>query len=287
MIFNIPNQYFNNLLIFNFIDLIEILFFSTLIYFCSLWLRNDRQKHMLATFYCTLSLLFVAHFVQMQTVTSMLIMFLPVFFTIFFMIHQQTLQKNFIAIKNMYPSKTPNLNNWVDEFMRSCLNAMGNNKKITAIIESKDSLNEFINAPFLISTNINKELMDMLISSPSFDEQKMIWLNCQGQLQAVNTLWNIKNHDLWLTEDINDSWQQDAITFTSKIDSLLFRTNPEKRTFDIVMQGKLIEDISPNNFLQIIQHFAKRSELELLKRKGQNNNEAKLKNPSSKQQPFA
>ena len=289
MTFNILNQYINSFLIFHWKDFLEILFFTSLVYYSSLWLRNDKQKNLLATFYLILCIFVGSHFAQMHTVTNFFVLFLPVIITIFYLVHQNTLQKNFIALKNISPAKPINNTIWIDEFMRSCLSAIGNNKQITAIIENKDSLNEFIATPFTIQTNINKDLIDILINSPSFDQQKMMWITWDGKLQAINSTWNIKNSDLWISDDMqtNDNWQQDAIIFTSKIDSLVFRSYPVKRTFDVVMQGKLIENITPNNFLNIIQHFTKKNEIELLKRKGQTNNEAKFKSSSSKQQPYA
>jgi hypothetical protein len=281
------NEYLNSLFIFSFSDLTEIIFFSSLIYCCSIWLKNDKQKNLLASFYILLSIFISSNFFQLTNVTNFFISFFPVILVVFFLIHQRTLQKNFIALKKIQPAKNFIDNDWVDSFMRAIFNAMSNNKQMTCIIEGQNSLADFIKTPFTISAPISKELIDILINSHNYEQQKMMWISWDGKINAINGIWNIKNYELWFSENsqnMND-WQQDAIIFTSKINCILFRTYPSKRTLDIVLQGRLIEDMSPNNALNLISQFIKKNEIQTLK-KDEETNEINNKKSWSKQ-PYA
>ncbi|MDR3646446.1 MAG: hypothetical protein P4L22_02815, partial [Candidatus Babeliales bacterium] len=272
------------LLIFKWIDLVEILIFSTLFYAFSIWLRKDKQKNLLPTFYLMNIALITTNITCMHTIYNFLIHFWSVIVMLFVLIHQNTLQKNFIALKNLTPTKNKD-ENWFEDFMRSCLIAMNNKKEIITVIEGKDSFEYFINSSFTIKTAMNQELLNALINSPSFDNQKMVWISHNGILKAINSTWKIENDLLWAQDEYQniEKWKQDAILFSSKMDSLIFKTNINKRSFDIIVHGKLIEDVAPNNAINIIDQFIKK--LQLLNKE---TNENKFKaTQHNNQQPLA
>lgn len=266
------SQYLQFFLIFKWVDLVEILVFSTMFYAFSIWLRQDKQKNLLPTFYLMNIALITTNITCMHTIYNFLIHFWSVVVMLFILVHQNTLQKNFIALKNISPTKNKD-ENWFEDFMRSCLMAMNNKKEIIAVIEGKDSFEYFINSSFTIKTAVNQELLNALIDSPSFDNQKMIWVSYDGILKAINSTWNIENDLLWAEDKYQniEKWKQDGILFSSKMDSLVFKTNINKRSFDIIVQGKLIEDIAPNNAINIIDQFIKKLQLT-----NKENNEIKL-----------
>jgi hypothetical protein len=72
--------------------------------------------------------------------------------------------------------------------------------------------------------------------------------------------------------------------FTSKIDSLVFRTDPIKRTFDIIIEGRLIENLSFNQTIQFLEQFIKKNEIKKIKKEDQKN-ETYFKKNWNEQQP--
>lgn len=256
------SQYLQFFLIFKWVDLIEILIFSTMFYSFSIWLCQDKQKKLLPTFYLINIALLFTNITCMHTIYNFLINFWSVIIMLFIIVHQNTLQKNFIALKNLSPTKNKN-ENWLQDFMRACLIAMNNKKEIIAVIEGNDSFENFINSSFTLKTSMTQELLNALINSPSFDNQKMIWVSCDGIFKGLNSTWCIDNDLLW-SEDNNqniEKWKQDGILFSAKMDPLIFKTNINKRSFDIIVGGKLIEDIAPNNAINIIDQFVKKIQL--------------------------
>ncbi len=275
---------FQYLYIINFIDVFEILIFSFVIYYFSLWLKQDSQKKLLSSFYLIFSTIFVTQFFQMNVLHNFLIYFFPAIIMLFILVHQKVLQKNFISLLKITPEKQ-SLTDWLEILMRSSLIAMNNKKQIIGVIEGKDSLSTFLTSSFTMNTPINKDVLEVIFNSPSYDQNKMIWISQNGFLNAINSDWNIKNHDLWISKEIQgfENWKQDAILLTSKIDALIFKTNPTKQNFDIIIFGKIIDNVLPNNAVQIIQQFVRKNNLDLKK----GSNEINFKTTSTSNQPLA
>src|SRR3989338_8316527 len=87
-------------------DVIEIIFLSGVFYYFCLWLKQDTQKPLLLTFYTYVFTLTIAYFTGLPTVTFILTSFFPVLLVCFIIIHQSTLQKNFIALHAISPKTT-------------------------------------------------------------------------------------------------------------------------------------------------------------------------------------
>lgn len=279
------NEYLNFLLIFNLKDLIEILFFSILIYYCSIWLKADKQLNLLPPFYLLLTIFIFSNLSNMFAISQFLVSYFPTILTIFFLIHQKTLQKNMIALKKIKPLKEKISTNWFEDFIRICFHSMNNNKQIICIIEGNDSLSAYLKPSFNIPVQINKELTEILIDSYKFDQQKMLWITYQGTISGINTDWNIVNNNLWFDENNYsvDDWQQNAIIFSSKFDCIIFKTDIEKHKIDIIIQGRLIEDLNPNNAFAILEQFIKKNEMKVIKKDGYKN-ESKFKTNWPEQQ---
>jgi len=256
---------------------IEILFFTLLIYYFSLWLKADRKKNLLPYFYgyCTLTL--VTHFTQLTTISYFLFLFAPVAIMLFILIHQTTLQRNFVALKNIVPAKNIKTN-WPETVIRSFLFAINKNKEIHCVIESKDSLEEFLFSPLILNANIQQGLIHILYESQMFDQKKMLWLNTNGQLVGINSQWresvfakassdkpifesisqnNKKPQPPTLKQKTPDSpFVQNALLLSSHTDALFLQITPQKRTFDIIFNGELFNNINSDNALNILKKYA-------------------------------
>ena len=124
-------------------DPLEILFFITIFYFFSLWLKKDRQKNLLFYFYCYCCVIIIAFYAQLPTLSTMLFLSAPVALMLFILVHQETLQKNFISLKNASaPKILPT--DWLEELLRTCLVAINNNKEVLCVIEHRNNLETFL-----------------------------------------------------------------------------------------------------------------------------------------------
>ena len=245
--------------IFSYKDLLEIMFFSSCIYYFSVWLKQDRTKNLLFPFYCFCVVTLLASTFHLQTVSSFLLFYGPVIVLLFILVHQEQLQRNFVTLHNIKPQKDLATKNWVETVIQSTLRARTKNKTIRVIIEHTDSLSSCITAPFRLETEMQSSLLNMLLDSPSFDQEKMIWLSSAGKLIAINGSWSQNAQKEWIAQELKetDAWLTDTLLFTTKTDALAFSCTPETNGFTICAQGKVIEEVSAAQSLRIIGHFLK------------------------------
>jgi len=236
---------------------LEVLFFTLIIYYFSLWLKKDRQKNLLPYFYGYCFLVFISTYAQLTTINYFLFLFAPVAIMLFIVLHQTTLQRNFVALKHITPAKNAS-SNWQHDIIRSFLFAINNNKTIHCVIENSDSLEDFIHSPLILNANIKQGLIHILQDSSTFDPQKMIWINTSGQLVGINATWKeaiFQAFDEYKEQQISP-WEQSALLLSSKTDTLFLRITPTKRSFDIIFNGKIIHNIDSNNALKIIIKYS-------------------------------
>ena len=238
-------------------NIIEILFFTLLIYYFSLWLKQDKNKNLLPYFYGYCFLALASSYAQLTTINYVMFLFAPVAIMLFIMLHQTTLQRNFIALKNITPAKNVS-GQWQHDIIRSFLFAINNNKEIHCVIENKDALQDFIHSPLMLHAHIQQGLIHILQDSQMFDEQKMIWLSTSGQLVGINATWRetiFQAFEEYDTSKINP-WQQSALLLSSKTDALFLRITPTNRAFDIIFNGKIVHKIDSSNALKILIKYS-------------------------------
>lgn len=246
-------------------DICEVLFFSSIIYYFSAWLKRDRQKPLLLYFYMYCTLITVTYYSNFFTITTLLITGAPVALVLFIVVHQETLQRNFISLHNITPQK--DYGDWVEYMIRSCLVAVGNNKPIHALIEKRNNLASFLHISHRFETIITQGLLDVLIQSSAFDSEKIIIMKDNGTLVGINGTWKKSSVDAWLAAEVKEQeqWVQDALFFTSKSDALYFAIDPATRTFTLFAQGKLLETVSAQaaqkTIKQYLGHFNHKGEL--------------------------
>ena len=246
-------------------DLFEVFFFSGVIYYFSAWLKRDRQKPLLLSFYGYCVAITASYYLNLFTLSTVLITFAPVVLTLFIVLHQETLQRNFIALHNITSKETHG--DWVEHMIRSCLVAVGNNKQIHGLIEKHDDLTEFIHISHRFESVITQGLLDLLMQSAAFDPEKIIVMKDNGTLVGINGTWKKSSVDAWLAAEVKEQeqWAQDALFYTAKSDALYFSIDPKTRTFTLFAQGKLLETISAQaaraTIKQYLGHFNSQGEL--------------------------
>ena len=249
----IPSWY-----IFGWTDLIEIGFFSIIIYYFSVWLAQDKRKNLIIPFYSYCLLIIGSAALNVTTMHNVLLIFAPAALLIFIVVHQELLQRNFISLKQIIPAqKSMTDGDWIDSLIRTCLVAFNTKKDMICIIEQRDALQDFINPSLIIETELHKGLLEVLIESNSFDQQKYIWLRSNGTVAAINCTWNMTIAEPWVTSSIADmpSWKQEAILMTQKTDTLVFKSSAHDRLFDVIVQGKQFEKLNTSSMLKLLKKY--------------------------------
>jgi len=237
-------------------DLLEIFFFAAAFYYVALWLKKDKQKNLLPYFYGYCATIFCSHLLKLTTISYTLLLLGPVVAMIFILIHQELLQRNVVALKNITPAKRIHLD-WLDTLIRTSVSTINKGKIVTCVIERNDSLEDFLSTQLKFDARLEQGLLDILLDSPAFDQGRMIWVNTQGKLVGINASWKKGAFTIELdqaTEKIAD-WKQLAVFFTTKTDAIVAQISPTNRTFDIVMNGMVVDRMHATKTLELIKKY--------------------------------
>jgi len=237
-------------------DLLEIIFFAAIFYYAALWLKKDKQKNLLPYFYSYCAIAFCAHLLKLTSISYALLMLGPVAAMIFILIHQDQLQRNVVALKNITPAKRIQLD-WLDTLIKTSVTAINKGKTITCVIEQTDSLQTLLVTQLQFEARLDQGLLDILLDSPTFDQHRMIWLDTQGKLVGINTYWKRVTEKYQFTSSAKElpEWKQLAIFFTAKTDAIVFQISPTSRTFDVVINGMVVDRMHATKTLELIKKY--------------------------------
>ncbi len=198
-----PQEFLWYFSIFCWQDIVEIVFFAGSIFYLSLWLKQDTNQSLLAIFYGYCGAFLMAYHLELFTVSTALITFAPIAVAICLILHQSTLQKNFIALHNI-TTATNMREDWLEIIMRSALVALGENKPLTGVIEKKQALDTLITSDHPFDCPVSEGLFHVLLHSAAFNTQKMIWIDHNGKLKAINATWKKNSVDEWLAQEVKE-----------------------------------------------------------------------------------
>lgn len=244
-----------NIIFLNFKDILEITLISLFVYFFLNWLRQDSQKNLIFYAYIYILMFFGSYYYDLQIVYNLIIITTPFIIIFFIIVHQETLQKNFILLTKI---KEPNINigNWLTDFLSGILYSLNMGHEIIFVIEMENSLNSFIKAQYKLNADIKRDVFDIILDKQVDSLNSFIWCNNHGKLIALNSLWSFEIDNIW-TEQLQkeQKWKSDAVFITKKTDALIIKSNCEGRNFDFISQGKIVEKISGNQLLLILEKY--------------------------------
>jgi len=231
----------NQILILTWRDIVEILFFSTVFYYLILWLKRDREKRLLPYFYGYCALTFTAYAFHLSTITYCLFLFSPALIMLFMFMHQDTLQRNMIALKNITVSSNI-AQDWLSCIMRNTLKALHNNKSILILIEHTDALPGFLKTQYRINSLITDDVLTMLIEHGLCNAQQMLWIKTDGTVQGIRASFKASWHPDAYTD--TNEWVDDAIAYTSKTDAIIIKSNAQTQSYTLAYNGTVTHQLT-------------------------------------------
>lgn len=230
-------------------DLLEIVALSAFFYHSALWLKKDRDKNVLPTFYGFLVLLLGTHVLQLTTLSSVLFICSPVIAMLFILMHEQTLQRNLISLKNIsLPQEKPS-DDWLSCIMRGTLSMLTHKKNMLILIEYTDSLSPYIQLTDTLDVPLTDGLLSLLLLR-LYDPHQFCWITSTGILRGINAHFKASWHpDSYQTK--ND-WVDDAIAYTAKTDAVMLFVDGEHHLYSIALNGTITENITMEQARQLI-----------------------------------
>ena len=236
-------------------DLAEIAFFVFSFYGISCWLARDRVHNLLPYFYGYCYAVLCAHLAGLQLIAAFLFLCAPAAVMIFILVHSQTLQRNFITHKRVVEEAS--CEGWVEALVSASLAAASDGKDVHGVIECSDSLKQFLFAQTAIGASVDRSLLQVLLASPSYDAGRMVWVDSNGRLVAINVCHRqsklANSAAIHCHGDQTCEWREDSALLSSKTDALFFRLDASARRFTIIVSGDLHDELEMTHALYEIK----------------------------------
>ena len=241
----------------NWRDFLEIFILFYAVYSFLLWISKDTQQPLLLYSYTYAGLIVLSYFLYLPVLYSLLVLFLPICLVIFIVLHQKTLQKNFISFNtSKEPQKHTHNEEWKEIVIRAALIASNQKKNCFFIIEKSNSLNDFLEIPYFLEAEINKEFFNFIIEAS--DNTDHIFLISNKTIKSINSHWKVlytkEEHTHSLKLSTNEST---GLVLSENIDCIILYTQKNKPGLNIIAQGKLTENLSANQATMLLKHYYK------------------------------
>lgn len=270
----------HNVYIFSWQDAIEICILSFLCYLCFSWLAQDKTKNLLCIFYGFCLFLFCTIWLELNTITLLLLLYCPVFCMILILTHQEQLQKKLVSLFNIQaPRTTISNNDWITVLIQAVLHAGAQGKTVYGAIEKNHQLNLFLKSNCILDTTIHSALLQLIFESNYYIATHLLWIQKTGRLTAINAQWNLSK-DFQIHDTDYEQWLNNAYLLSVKTDALFMCYRPATTTFCIMVNGTYFEQLSSVQTIGIIkQHL----HISYKSKKGALNYESSAYTPRSEQ----
>ncbi len=242
-------------------DMLEILFFSAIVFSFVKWLKQDQHTNLLTYFYLGACILVSAYFLDLQNIVLFYSASWPIMVLIFIVIHQKSLQKNYVAARTLIPNKKIDQTTWLTLTMSALFKSLQHKKNTIFVIEGNDSLDEFIHQPITVNSPIQKQLLDMIIESSTLLTDHIILLSQYGKLIALNGTWQKDIDPLWLDKKHESylPWEQEALYWSTYLDALIFNADSLTKKITIIAHGTRITHLTSDKAINVIEQFLRKN----------------------------
>lgn len=251
--FKIPFQFTHYLMIFKWSEFLEVIAFSCAFYFFAKWLKQDTSKKLLPLFFGYSFLFIVADAAQLVTLSTFLFSFAPVFLLLFIIAHQKILQRNFVTMQSITPATLENTA-WTHEIVKALLTTFAHSKDIICVVECDESLQTYLEEGIELNSFIHKELLTTIFNSLNFDATKIVYITKNGIIKKFNC---VIKHEFEQVAELTE--YQKLLRLSKQLDCGIIKTASTSRTFDISLQGKVLENINAQQLLTILQQYLKKN----------------------------
>lgn len=238
------------------LDCIEVAFFITGIYYFQKWLAHDKQKNLILIFYAYCIILACTQIFYLPSISLILNYSTPLIILFFIIIHQNTLQKSYIALQKIYPQEKTS-DQWLKELIQVSLNALNCQTDIIFVVEGKDNLKNLIISPCTFYAEFKKDIIEIILQKHIISPHTFVWLTYTGKCVAINNTWKYELEKEFISTNntIDSPWKLYGAHISLKTDALLFKINFLTRNFDVILKGRIVEQIGVEQLFTILEKY--------------------------------
>ncbi len=230
-------------------DFIEISVLSTLCYWGLSWLKQDKQKPLLVYGYLYCGLWMSSFLFDLKTLLHLLELTAPVVVMLFILVHQKTLQKNFIGLYKVMPARKVHTL-WLEEIVRFCLQT---DHDLMFLVEHKQSIGELVTTELPLQTDITTAVLSYLSQCKQFNRNQYMLLDTQGTLLGLNVTW----HKALALDALEQDRIKKASYYLQEVDAFALYFDQSTRTFTLIVHQQTYPALTATQVLQSIERYLK------------------------------
>lgn len=235
-------------LIYTWQDIVEIMVFSWGLYKSMTILAYDSQKPLLRYFLLYSTLIIFSYTFNCTTLQTLLLITAPALSTFFILIHQDTLQRNFVALYR--PAVSLKKEIWHLALIQFCQKQASKNYSSAFILEKKQNIESLLTITIPCHATFSNLLGELLYSSPAVYEHHYLLIEFNGTIRGINV--SINSHTILNNEEIIHDKE---LFLTAKTDALILHMDATTLTFTCIHNNKKITDLSAHTITSILNTF--------------------------------
>lgn len=235
-------------------DILEIALLSTFFYHVICWLLQDRVNNLIYYFAGYALVVAAAFMLPLPILQILLLWYSPVIMILFVILHEKQLQKNFVATYKSTYKLTQQVFDWPNILIQTGLHNFIEQQSTLYLIEQDQPLDSLVSTPFIINSPVQKELLEMICASQSYNQMRALWITKHGMLRGINTYWHQN------TTTLSDLTYADEDTLIESLEPLIENcsaiacfSNAITREWTIVARDCIFKKISAQHALQLLQ----------------------------------
>jgi hypothetical protein len=186
---------------------------------------------------------------------------------LFIIVHQKSLQKNYVAARTIKPTQQADLNTWLQIMISTAFKSIQYKKDLIFIIEGKNNLDDFVTSTTTFNAPIQKQLCNIIVESSLCKSKSQIIITQHGTLRTISSGWKKEIDHVWLDNKTKTyaPWEQEALYWCTHLDALIFYIEPTTKKCTIIAQGNRVPHLSLEKAMSIIAQYIRKSSLSLQK----------------------
>lgn len=235
--------------IFTFYDCIEIIIMSWLSYKIIHFLTTHSEYNLLKPTIIYVSVIAIAHFIHLVTLELFVLITAPAVICFFILIHQEQLQKNFVALHRL-PTQKTHKKMWHYSLIQWCQKQASKGISSSYIIEQTENLESVLTSYVPCHTLFSSSLLEIIYESPLFFSEKPILIQYDGIIKGLNI--NYTKHPILHTYE---NQQAQELFISAKTDALIMHMNAHTLTFTCVHNNQILNNLSAHMMTLILDKF--------------------------------
>jgi|GEM_PF-6432500 len=228
-------------------DVLDLFFCIGIIYGLARWFAYDPSKPLLLYFYGYIMLMVSAYWIPLPLIYTMLTIAWPCALAIGILIHQKTLQKNFVGL-NFRAAQTLVQHDWIKELIRFSTQQASAGTSSMWIIQKDQDISALCQHQLVIKAPITYDLLTILAEGRTVTFDKPLLIDSTGTLLGAN----VTVHDTHHTQGPSLIGCMVELTQTNNI---IVCSTHTTGLFDLFYHGKVLQNVPAQAMIGYIKKY--------------------------------